>query len=566
MKKILLPLLVLFFGVFLLYPLLYVVQGAFFAPRDDGTVRFTLDFFTLVFQNELYRASFCNSLLIGTATTITCLVLTLPLALAFHRLAFPGKRWLQAAMLAPLILPPFVGAIGFKHFFARFGSLNLLLMDLGILSPQNPIDWFGQGGLVGIIAMEVLHLFPILFLSVSAALANIDPSLRDAAANLGARGFYLFRTVTFPLAMPGVFAGCSIVFVSAFTDLGTPLIFDFQATVPTQIFNTSSESSDNPVGFALVLLTLLLVLACFLLGKKFGDAGSHAMMARSSSTEHLRFLPPLQSWLVSLSVAGLLLAALSPHLGVLLSSFSDKWFMSVLPDRLSGQAYGEVFADDFTALSIRNSLVYSLFSSGLDLVLGIAIAHLLARETFPGKSFLDAVAMLPLALPGLVLAFGYLAGFNTSIPWLAWLNPRNDPTVLLIVSYSVRRLPYIVRAAYAGYQQTSVTLEEASLNLGASRWRTMRKITLPLIAANLVAGTLLTFSFAMLEVSDSLLLAMETRFAPITKAIYELMQRPYPQAASLACALGVLAMLLLAVSLLLASRILGRKMGQLFRA
>ena len=566
MKKLLLPLLLLFFGVFLFYPLLYVVQGAFFAPRESGGFRFTFDFFALVFQNELYRASFRNSLLIGAAATLACLFLTLPLAVAFHRLTFPGKRWLQAAMLAPLILPPFVGAIGFKHFFARFGSLNLLLMDLGVLSPQNPIDWFGQGGLAGIIFMEVLHLFPILFLSVSAALANIDPSLRDAAANLGARGFYLFRTVTLPLAMPGIFAGCSIVFVSAFTDLGTPLIFDFQATVPTQIFNTASESGDNPVGFALVLLTLLLVLACFLLGKKFGDGGSHAMLARASSTENLRRLSPLSSWLVSLAVAGLLLAAVLPHLGVLLSSFSDQWFMAVLPNRISGQAYAEVFSDELTALSIRNSLVYSLFSSGLDLVLGVAIAHLLARETFPGKSLLDAIAMLPLALPGLVLAFGYVAGFNTAVPWLSWLNPRKDPTFLLIISYSVRRLPYIVRAAYAGYQQTSVTFEEASWNLGASRWHTLRKITLPLIAANLVAGTLLTFSFAMLEVSDSLLLAMETRFAPITKAIYELVQRPSPHATALACALGVLAMLLLAASLLLASRILGRKMGQLFRA
>ena len=121
--------------------------------------------------------------------------------------------------------------------------------------------------------------------------------------------------------------------------------------------------------------------------------------------------------------------------------------------------------------------------------------------------------MLPLALPGLVLAFGYVAGFDFQA-WLTWLNPRENPTLLLIISYSVRRLPYIVRSAYAGFQQTSVTLEEASANLGASPLRTLRKITLPLVMANLIAGTILTFSFAMLEVSDGLILAMQREVLP----------------------------------------------------
>jgi len=147
-----------------------------------------------------------------------------------------------------------------------------------------------------------------------------------------------------------------------------------------------------------------------------------------------------------------------------------------------------------------------------------------------------------------------------------WLNPRENPTLLLIVSYSVRRLPYIVRSAYAGFQQTSVTLEEASANLGASPWRTLWRITLPLVMANLVAGTILTFAFAMLEVSDSLILAMREQYFPITKMIYALLGRIEPNAPAVACALGVVGMGLLAASLLVAGRLLGRRLGQLFRA
>jgi iron(III) transport system permease protein len=135
-----------------------------------------------------------------------------------------------------------------------------------------------------------------------------------------------------------------------------------------------------------------------------------------------------------------------------------------------------------------------------------------------------------------------------------------------VISYSLRRLPYIVRAAYAGYQQTSIALEEASYNLGAGRGRTFTRITLPLIAPSLIAGTILTFCFAMLEVSDSLILAMEARFAPITRGIYEVMGRPSPDSASLACALGVLAMGLLGGGLWLGSRLLGQRLGGFFRA
>ncbi len=368
-----------------------------------------------------------------------------------------------------------------------------------------------------------------------------------------------------PLARPGIFAGACIVFISAFTDLGTPLIFNFYATVPTQIFNASADANSEQVGYAFVVATLALVLVFFLLVRRFGESAG-AMSTRAIQATTSETLPPLAGWCVSALVVLLLFVAVLPHIGVILSSVSQRWFFTILPTKVSGHYFAEVFSNDKTQLYISNSLVYSGLSAFLDLSLGLVIAHLLAREIFPGKSLLDALAMLPLALPGLVLAFGLLMSYNVREPWLAWMNPRNNPTFLLVVSYALRRLPYIVRAAYAGYQQTSVALEEASYNLGAGRLVTFRRITLPLIASSLIAGTILTFCFAMLEVSDSLILALESRFAPITRGIYEIMGRPSPEAASLACALGVLAMALLGGGLLIASRVMGRRLGSFFRA
>ncbi|MCS7062799.1 MAG: iron ABC transporter permease [Methylacidiphilales bacterium] len=569
MKKYgLLALLYLFFGFFLIYPLFTILQGAFWVQSvKEGEVvtRLSLEYFELIFSNPFYRDCFLNSIAIAGWTTAICLVLSLPLANLFLRWDFPLKFFWSSAILMPLILPPFVGAIGLKQIFARFGSLNLLLAELGIVDLQHPPDWLGEGGFAGIIILEVLHLYPIMFLSVQAAMANVDPSLRDAARNLGAGGLRIFRTVTVPLATPGIFSGCAIVFVFAFTDLGVPLMFDFQTTVPTQIFNLVTQS-DNPIGYALVVLALVVVTIFFVLGKRLGE-GNYAMMARSASYDDIKRFSPLMGWIVTGLVGLVIFISILPHLGVVINSFSQRWFMNVLPQEWTVANYAEIFSMHMTAMSVKNSLQYALFSSLLDLILGVIIAYLLVRQQFKGKIVLDVLSMLPLALPGLVTAFAYYVAF-TRPPFdgVEWLDPRQNPTLLLVIAYAVHRLPYIVRAAVAGLQQTSVTLEEASANLGAKPLTTLWRITLPLIYANLIAGTIMTFSFAMLDVSKGMILAQETPFYPITKAIYALLGRIIPAAPAIACAMGVLAMILLAICLGLASKILGQKMGQLFKS
>jgi iron(III) transport system permease protein len=555
-----LALLLAFFAAFLFYPLGFMFKGAFW-PEN----KFSLEYLGILFGSPLMLTCIFNSSKLALIVTILTTALTLPLAHLFTRYQFRGKAILSALILVPMILPPFVGAIGIRQFFARFGSVNLLLQQLGLLAPNTPIDWLGTGGFWGVVALQVLHLYPIMFLNVSAAMANIDPTLREAGQNLGARGWRLFRTVTLPLVMPGYFAGAIIVFIWAFTDLGTPLIFGFNRVIPVQIFDKYTEAATNPLGYMLVVFVLVLTVILFLVSKRWLGQRSYEMMARGHTTgtdERASKMLTVGIWLFTLIIS---LTALLPHISVWIMSLADRWFFTVFPTQWTGKHYVEILEYPLTRSSILNSLFFSSLSAGLDLVLGVIIAYLLVRKQLPGKDLLDALAMLPLALPGIVLAFGYVVGFN--FPWMSgWLNPRDNPTILLVVSYSVRRLPFIVRAAVAGLQQTSVTLEEASSNLGASAWRTLRKITIPLVTANLIAGTILTFSFAMLEVSDSLILAMKQNFYPITKAIYELLGRINPGSANLACAMGMLGMLLLTVSLFVASKALGKKMGQLFRA
>ena len=271
--------------------------------------------------------------------------------------------------------------------------------------------------------------------------------------------------------------------------------------------------------------------------------------------------------------------ALLPHISIVLTSLTpdaSQWRLTVLPQSYTLQHYSEVFSHESkledTLLSIKNSLFYSVFSTLLALLLGIILAYLLTRRRIPFKNLLDAIAMLPLALPGVALAFGYVGSFADTTLLLrhlpqsivSILDPRQNPILLLIVSYAVRRLPYMLRSIYAGLQQTSVTLEEASQNLGANSARTLYKITLPLVIANIIAGSILVFSFSMLEVADSLILAMRDQYNPITKAIWNLSQRPVG-GAYIACALGVVGMFILIACLVAAGRILGGRLGEIFK-
>jgi len=543
----------MFFIVFMLYPLGYVFSNAFWTSEG-----FSLIFIKLMFSSPNNTIILANSVNLGLAVTLFTTLLGLPLALLLVRYNFPGKGLLNGLILIPLVLPPFVGAIGMRHLLARFGSINLLLLELGVIN--QPIDWLGGGSFWGVVILETLHLYPIMYLNLAAALANVDPSLEEAARNMGASSFKLLRTVTFPLMLPGYFAGAIIVFIWSFTDLGTPLVFEYREVVAVQIFNMVTDLHQNPMGYAFVVVVIALTLFFFYLSKRILGGGGYEMLGRGHVASAARPASASMTVIAYAVVLGISALALIPHLGVLLTSVTRRWFLSVLPSEYTVQFYKAVFSHDLALLSIKNSLFLSSLSTIIDIVLGVTIAYLLARKRVPGRSVLDALAMLPLALPGLVLAFGYVAAFSATP-----LDARVNPVPLLVIAYAVRRLPYMVRAAYAGFQQTSVALEEAAINLGASPMKTLYQITMPLIFANLIAGAVLSFSFAMLEVSDSLILASKESYYPITKAIYALLGRiadgPY-----IASAMGILGLLLLAGSLFIAGRFFGRRMGELFRA
>jgi iron(III) transport system permease protein len=549
----------LFFAAFFLWPVLQILKGGF--VDADGNLTFAYLFALL--GDPTYVGGLRNSFLLACASTLLALLIALPLAVVSDRFVFPGKGLLGSMVLIPMILPPFVGAIGIKQIFGQYGALNAVLHHLHLLAPGATIDWFAAHQFWGIAIVEALSLYPIIYLNAIASLANIDPAMEEAAQNLGCTGFRRFWKITLPLIRPGLFAGGTIVFIWAFTELGTPLIFDYDRVTSVQIYYGLKDIGANPFPYALVAVMLFSSVAIYALSKILFGRTSYAMMAKATTSGGARMLPRGRAWLCTALFGGVTFLAILPHLGVILVAFSRDWYGTVVPHAYTFDNFELALGHDLTVSAIANSLRFASISTLIDIVLGVAIAYVVVRSKVAGRQILDFLAMLPLAVPGLVLAFGYLAMAQDG-KFFSFLNPTRDPTILLIIAYSVRRLPYVVRSAAAGFQQTSETLEEAAQNLGAPPLKALFKVTLPLITANLIAGGLLAFAFAMLEVSDSLILAQKQAFYPITKAIMELFQL-LGDGKFIASALGVWAMAFLGVTIAGLTIILGKKLGAIFR-
>ncbi|MBO7148120.1 MAG: iron ABC transporter permease [Lentisphaeria bacterium] len=488
-------------------------------------------------------------------------IISLPLALIFDKYEFAGKSLCSLAMMLPMILPPFVGALGFQQILGHYGVVNTILTNCGL----NRLDFLGgDGRFWSVCFIMALHLYPILYLNLVTALGNIDPAMNEAADNLGANKWYRLRRITLPLLKPGILAGGSIVLIWSFTELGTPLMFGFTRTTAVQIFNGITELETNPLPYTLVIVMLALAIGMYIFSRTVLATDNKGIAAKGSmgssarqATGIMRFIAPGAFLLVTFF-------AVLPHIALILTAFTRNWYGTVLPEHLTLVHFENALSHKIVLPSIVNSLKYSSIAMLFALVAGLLISLAAVRWRFRFSSVLDILAMTPLAVPGIVIAFGFL-GMSVKYSWARDLfNPIDNPLMLLAAAYAIRRLPYVVRSVSSGLEQTPEELENAARNLGCGPVRAFWKITMPLITANLLVGGLFAFSFSMLEVSDSLILAQKAAFFPITKAIFELSQI-LGSGPVTACAFGVWTMLFMAATLAAAGILLGRKIGAIFR-
>jgi iron(III) transport system permease protein len=522
-----------FLVAFLVVPVLTVVYVAVANP--DGSL--TLAHFAAFFELSLMRESFWNSLYVAGMTVLFSTVVALPLAYLTVRFQFRGAILIQTLGALPLVMPAFVGAAAMQLLFGRSGTVNLLLQD-----------WFGisiplMQGLNGVIFVETLHYFPFILLNVSVALANIDTAMEEAAQNLGASGFRLFRRIVFPLARPGYVAGASLVFIKVFDDLGTPLVLNVTNMLAPQAYlRVTSIGIEDPIGYVICFILVGFSIAAMAGAAGFLRGREFATLQRGGAGAPRRTLTRWQAAIAYGWIGLVLLLVLSPHLGLLLLSFSKVWSYTLIPESFTLANYATVFTD--STRMIWNTLVYCGLAALLDVVIGTAIAYLVLRTKVPGRQLLDHLATVALAMPGVVLGIGYLRAFRgIELPFTE--TPLVASWVVFVLAYSVRRLPYALRSCTAALQQVHVSLEEAAQNLGASQGRTILRIVVPMMAGGIAAGFVTSFVTAAVEISETILLTSRESLAPMSYGIYLYMQSIAGRGPG--AALGVIAVVVVAV-------------------
>ncbi|SSW68463.1 ABC transporter permease [Achromobacter agilis] len=526
----------LVFGFLLLF-LAIPVGTVFYTAFVNADGSFTMGHFGAFFNQPLMQEAFFNSLYVAGWSALLASLIAVPLAYFTVRFDFRGALLIQTLGVLPLIMPPFVGAVAMQLIFGRSGSVNLLLQD-----------WFGftlpfMEGLNGVIFVEALHYFPFILMNLVVALRNIDGAMEEAAFNLGSRGFRLFRRVIFPLALPGYVAGTSLVFVKVFDDLGTPLVLGTTNMLAPQAYlRITQVGLEDPLGYVISVIMVAFSILALWLSARVLKGRDYSTLQKGGNSIHKRKLRPLESVLAYGWIILVLLLVLSPHMGVLLLSLASVWSFAPLPDGYTLAHYSAVFSE--SQGMIANTLLYCGLAAGVDVILGTAIAYLMLRTRLPARQWLDFLASAALAIPGIVLAIGFLRTFRgIELPGTGTL--LTSSWIVIMIAYSVRRLPYALRSCVASLQQINISLEEAAQSLGATRMSTIRRVVVPLMAGGMLAGFVTSFVTAAVELSATIMLVTKDSQAPMSYGIYLYMQSAAGRGPG--AALGVLAVAAVAV-------------------
>jgi iron(III) transport system permease protein len=539
--------------VFLLLFFALPVARVFIAAFLDIDNSLTFGHFSAFFSQDLMRESFINSLYVAVMSAFFAALIAVPLAYFTVRFDFRGALLIQTLGVLPLIMPPFVGAVALQLIFGRSGTLNLLLNDaFGFTLPI-------MEGLNGVIFVEAIHYFPFILMNLTVALRNIDGAMEEAAMNLGCKGWRLFWRVIFPLGLPGFVAGASLVFVKVFDDLGTPLVMgQTNMLAPQAYLRITQVGLEDPMGYVISVLMIVFSIGAMVISARVLKGRDFSTLQKGGSSIQRRQLSPVESALAYLWIGLILLITLSPHLGVLLLSFAKVWSFSPLPDAYTLEHYATVFQD--ASGMIQNTLIYCGLAAGLDVLLGVTIAYLILRTNLPARQWLDWIATASLAVPGIVLAIGFLRMFKgVTVPGTDVL--LTGTWVAIMLAYAVRRLPYALRSCMAALQQVHISLEEAAESVGANKISSIRRVLVPLMTGGILAGFVTSFITAAVELSATIMLVSADSQAPMSYGIYLYMQSVAGRGPG--AALGVLAILVVAVGTYLSYRVVERTSSRL---
>ncbi|MBQ9303153.1 iron ABC transporter permease [Butyrivibrio sp.] len=486
-------LLIVFLTVFILYPLAILLVDSFIS--ESG---FTLDTFKRVMELANFRRAITNTLkvgfLVGIASALIGLLFAYVEVYVKLRTKFMEGLFKVVSML-PVVSPPFVLSLSMIMLFGKAGIITRFLLKIY----DNSVYGFW-----GIAIVQTLTFFPVCYMMLKGLLKNIDPSLEEAARDMGASRFKVFMTVTLPLILPGLGNAFLVTFIESIADFANPMIIGGSYdTLATTIYLQITGAYDKQGAAAMAVVLLAITLVMFIVQKYYLEAKSTATLSGKASRERMLITDKSVTVPLTILCSALAIFVIIMYICVPFGAMFRTWGYDF---HLTFKWFGLVFTKYKGLKAFKDSFILSLISAPITALLSMIISYLVVKRKFKAKGFIEAVSMLAMAVPGTVLGIGYIRGFSGGLFGTGILQGLYGTGAILVIVFIVRSLPTGTRSGISALRQIDKSIEESAYDMGADSFKVFMTVTLPLIKDSFLSGFVTSFVRSITAISAIILL------------------------------------------------------------
>ena len=503
--------LIAFLTLFILYPLAILLVDSF--VTDSGI---SFDVFARIFQMGSFTTAITNTLAVGFLVSIVSALVGLLFAYVEVYVKLRTKFMsglFQVVSMLPVVSPPFVLSLSIIMLFGKSGLITRYLLQMYDTNVY---------GFWGIFVVQTLTFFPVCYMMLKGLLKNIDPSLEEAARDMGASRWKVFTSVTLPLVLPGLGNAFLVTFIESIADFANPMIIGGSYdTLATTIYLQITGAYDKQGAAAMAVVLLCITLLMFVVQKYVLEAKSTATLSGKAS--RARMLITDRSVRIPLTVlcSALAVFVVLMYLCVPLGALFNTWGRDFT---LTTKWFEQVFTKYHGLQAFRDSFVLSLIASPITAILSMIISYLVVKRNFRTKGFIEAVSMLAMAVPGTVLGVGYIRGFSGGVFHTGVLQGIYGSAAILIIVFIVRSLPTGTRSGISALRQIDKSIEESAYDMGADSFTVFRTVTLPLIKDSFFSGLVTAFVRSITAIS-AIILLVTPQFFLITVQINEFAEK-----------------------------------------
>ncbi|SET15245.1 iron(III) transport system permease protein [[Clostridium] aminophilum] len=520
--------LIAFLTLFILYPLAILLVDSFVSEKQG----FTLDTFRRVMAMSNFRTAITNTLKVGFLVGIVSSLVGLLFAYVEVYVKLKTKvieKLFRVVSMLPVVSPPFVLSLSMIMLFGKSGIITRYLLHIY----DNNVYGFW-----GIFVVQTLTFFPVCYMMLKGLLKNIDPSLEEAARDMGATRWTVFTTVTWPLILPGLGNAFLVTFIESIADFANPMIIGGSYdTLATTIYLQITGAYDKEGASAMAVVLLCITLMMFIVQKYYLEAKSTATLSGKASRARMLIMDRSVTLPLTILCSALALFVVMMYICVPFGALFKTWGYDF---HLTTKWFGQVFSKYKGFKAFKDSFVLSFVSAPITALLSMIISYLVVKRKFKAKGFIEAVSMLAMAVPGTVLGIGYIRGFSGGIFHTGVLQSLYGTGAILIIVFIVRSLPTGTRSGISALRQIDKSIEESAYDMGADSFTVFMTVTLPLIKDSFLSGLVTSFVRSITAIS-AIILLVTPQFLLITVQINEFAEKG---AYGIACAFATILILI----------------------